>query len=96
MPADLTKQTEDSISAPVTSYTLTEQERLVFQTINQGAINAKLTIYNLNMQLERAMKARDSIEAQSSGALALLATAHGLQAPSKLSDDFTRIETVKG
>jgi hypothetical protein len=82
--------------APVTSYALTDEERLVFQTISKGILIAKHTVYELNMQLEQAMKERDRTEAQFSGALALLSTAHKLQAPAAISPDFTRIETQKG
>lgn len=72
-------------------YALLPDERAVLLNLNQAVVQRKLAVYDLNMALERATKERDGAEALFSGALAMLAGAHGL-AGGELAPDFTVIK----
>jgi hypothetical protein len=85
-----------SPTAVPSGYDLTPEETQFFLAVNQAAMNAKLAICNLNMELEKAHAALKLAEGQFGGSVALLATSKKLAAPAALNESFTRIETVKG
>jgi hypothetical protein len=76
-----------------TSYALTAEERAVMQGLASNAAQTKLQVYELNMQLEQAQRARDEASAALQGALILLANAHNLPGAA-LSQDFTTLTGV--
>ncbi len=80
--------------SPKSGYTLTPGEQMVFASMNQQVLSAKMTVYNLNAALEKALKDVDAMEARFSGALALIANSHGMS-QAQLAPDFSRIDPPK-
>jgi hypothetical protein len=101
-PTSETKQAEKTETA---RYDLTPNEQAFYRMVNQKAINAKLTIYALNVDSERleaeqkklnariaeAQRERDLAETQFGGALAFLGLTRGMEPPIVLAEDFTHI-----
>lgn len=71
-------------------YTLADAERESLRGLHLETMTAKVVVFNLNAQLEEAVKAVAACEARWSGATRMLANAHGMQ-NAQLSPDFTKI-----
>jgi hypothetical protein len=72
------------------SYSLTPPERGIMQALNQAALNAKGRIFDLQAELEQARQQLGSAQQAFSGALTVLANAHGM-ADAQLSNDMATI-----
>lgn len=75
-------------------YKLTDQERRAVALLNQQLANAKVLVFNLNAQLEKALKDVATAEAQWEGALHLLAIANGMD-KARISPDFTELKRTQ-
>lgn len=71
-------------------YELSAGEKLAMQNLNMGAVNAKVTLYDLRNQLQEAEAALAAAEKQFQGALLLLAGAHGMPTV-QISPDLSTI-----
>jgi predicted NACHT family NTPase len=83
-------QTETNPGTNVTTYALSPEERAGITKLAQNIAQAKLQIYDLNVQLEAAQRVRDQAEARLAGALAMLCDAHGMT-QAELAPDFSTL-----
>lgn len=80
---------------PPRTYELLPAERQVLINLQQNAVQRKLTVYELNMQLEQAQLERDRAQALFSGALAMLSNSHGMP-EAEINTELTVIKVKVG
>jgi hypothetical protein len=75
-------------------YDLSPGERSTAAGLMQQIAAAKLAVYELNCQLEKAQHERDAAEARFQGMLQFLANSHGMSVAT-LAPDYSRIAPPK-
>lgn len=91
-PVTESNQTEKT---PSGVHVLSSEARALLLAYNTNALNAKVRIHDLNVQLEQAQKDRDQAEAHFGATQVAIAIAYGLRQPATLSPDFTQMEGAK-